>query len=263
MSSKISIPSCVMAFALFLVLGQAMADTRQFPATGTVEPERRVILAVNTTGRVTEVNVDEGSTVRKGAVLVKIDDVELKADLLGAQADLELAQAEVAYARQASARMQDLKAKRSVSEDRVDEAVFKLAAAKAKLHSAQARVQKIEAQLAETQLIAPFAGTIIERTVEVGELTHPGKKLLVLENHNQLVLKVRVRESEVTLLRLEDVVTVKFDALKGTEVEGRVIRIVPSGDRSHTFPVEIALPRRNGLFPGMFGKALFRPSTDS
>jgi RND family efflux transporter MFP subunit len=145
----------------------------------------------------------------------------------------------------------------SLSEDRLDEARYGLAAAEQQLKLAEARLQKTEALLQDTRLTAPFDGVITERTAEVGQLTQPGAPLLRIEDHSKLELHARVKELEVPHIQPGDPVLVTVDALEDSPLRGTVSTVIPSGDQDHSFLVEIALPAQAGLFPGMFGKAVF------
>jgi RND family efflux transporter MFP subunit len=145
----------------------------------------------------------------------------------------------------------------SISQDRLDEARYGLAAAEQRIKSAEAQLQKIDALLAETRLTAPFSGIVTERRAEPGQLTQSGEALLRLEDHGRLELHTRIKELDVPRVRIGDPVQVTVDALGGVPLQGTVEAVIPSGDHDHTFLVEIAVPRQQGLYPGMFGKAVF------
>ncbi|HBG94866.1 MAG TPA: hypothetical protein DDY14_05975 [Chromatiaceae bacterium] len=145
----------------------------------------------------------------------------------------------------------------SLSEDRLDEARYGLAAAEQRVKLADAKLAKIEALLADRRLLAPFGGIIVARTAELGQLTQPGAPLLRLEDHSRLELHARVKELDLPSIQVDAPVKVRIDALGSDWLQGRVEAVIPSGDSDHTFLVEITLPTREGLYPGMFGKVRF------
>ena len=144
--------------------------------------------------------------------------------------------------------------------DRADEATFNYQVAGSSVLRAQAEVSKIEVMLTETKIIAPFSGLIIQKFAEVGKVTAPGQPLLVLEDQSTLIFKTRVKEQDIAHIEPGQEVTITIDALDDLSLVGTVSIIIPSGDvATHEFTVEAKLPAQEKLFPGMFGKAEFKP----
>lgn len=226
-------------------------------STGVVTAQRVVSIATKRPERIVRIHVDRGDRVEAGALLIETNAAELLADR--AAADAELGSAIVArdYRRRVADRLERLGKSESISQDRLDEARYGLAAAEQRIKSAEAQLQKIDALLAETRLTAPFSGIVTERRAEPGQLTQSGEALLRLEDHGRLELHTRIKELDVPRVRIGDPVQVTVDALGGVPLQGTVEAVIPSGDHDHTFLVEIALPRQQGLYPGMFGKAVF------
>lgn len=247
-------PIALLLLAASLV---AVADPGPWTSTGIVTADRRVTLEPKITGRITAVAAEEGETVEAGQLLVTLDDAELQAELSAALAALSLARVEREQAERADARIQRLFKTKSVSEDQLDAARFAHAAAVERVRAAEAQVALARARLDETRLKAPFAGVIVERRAEIGQLTRPGEPLLVLEDQDRLTLRTRVKEQDIPHVSLGDRVVVVIDALGTGALEATVSKIVPSGDASHSFVVEADLPPTPRLYPGMFGKARF------
>lgn len=112
--------------------------------------------------------------------------------------------------------------------------------------------------LAETKIRAPFGGIIIEKHVEIGDVTAPGEGLLKLEDHHVLKFRTSVKERDIPRIESGQKVDITVDARNGLELEATVIKIIPSGNTTtHEFVVEAALPVQDKLYPGMFGKAKF------
>jgi RND family efflux transporter MFP subunit len=211
-------------------------------------------------GRVETLPHEEGDEVEAGEVLLTLDRVELDAELAAAQASLALAQTEMEHKNTLAMRMRRLARTKSVSKDMLDDAVFGYAAARDRVVIAEAAIAKVEAMLKETRIKAPFSGIITAKEAEVGQLTQPGDRLFVVEDHSRLKFETRIKEQELRYIMIGQTVHIIFDALGGIRLKGKVSKVIPSGDPiTHAFKVEILLPAQEGLYPGMFGKADFSP----
>lgn len=227
-------------------------------STGVVIPDREVTVATKIMGRVETVAYEEGQFVRRGDLLIKLDDSELQAELNSAMASAALAKAELDHQKRRKARLQRLYKNRSISEDDLDTALLAAATAAAKLRIAESAIEKTQVLLRETEIRAPFDATIIEKLIETGAVTQPGTPLLRLEDQKQLKFRTRIKESDIAHLKTGKTVSITIDALDNLKLEGSISKLIPSGDKeTHTFIIEIDLPEKAGLYPGMFGKATF------
>ena len=241
-------------------LSYAQVPADRFPATstGVVMAERSATLSAKIVGRVSSVNVEEGDRVDAGAVLVDIEDAELRANLAAAQARLKMEELNWAHQEKLAERIRNLREQGTVSAENLDDANFKVDAAEQSVASAKAEVARARAMLAESKIRAPFAGVITRKDIEPGDVTAPGTPLLVLEDHSTLKLRTGVKEQDIARIETGQTVTVTIDALGGLTLDATVTKIIPSGDSStHEFVVEATLPEHDGVFPGMFGKATF------
>lgn len=226
-------------------------------ATGIVVPARAVDIAAKPVGRIVRLLVDRGDRVEAGDELLELDTAELVADRAAAQAELASAEIERDWRARATSRLERLAQADSLSEDRLDEANYALSAAEQRVKLAAAKVARIEALLSERRLLAPFAGIVVTRDAELGQLTQPGAPLLRLEDHSSLELHARVKERDLRSIRMGAPAKVRIDALGDDWLQARVDALIPSGDGDHTFLVEVTLPATEGLYPGMFGKVRF------
>jgi RND family efflux transporter MFP subunit len=256
-----------------------------FTATGTVRPAAAVTISAKVMGYVQQVHVRAGDAVREGQLLVTLDSRDLdsnvrRADagrkeaesamgevdhaIAGAKANLDLAQATLR-------RIQELAAKKSASNQELDEATARFQSAQSAHQMALARRVQVEARIAQAgeeqraahvvreyaELKAPFAGVVTEKLAEPGTMASPGTPLLVLERAGGYRLEAAVEESRSSSVRMGQAVRV---SLEGAETDGRVVEIMPSVDaasRSYTVKVALAGPVRSG----MFGKAEFPSGT--
>jgi multidrug efflux pump subunit AcrA (membrane-fusion protein) len=130
--------------------------------------------------------------------------------------------------------------------------------ADARIEQAQAELTNARTFLSYTKIVAPFAGIVTRKTVDVGDLAAPGAVLLEVEDTGQYRLEALVDEALVRRAKQGDKAPVVLDGLGAEELPGTVAEIVPSADpASRTFVVKIDLPQEPSVKSGMFGRARF------
>ncbi|MCP5113553.1 MAG: efflux RND transporter periplasmic adaptor subunit, partial [bacterium] len=168
-------------------------------------------------------------------------------------------------------RMKDLHDKKSISDQKYDEAHAKVKMAEANRATAlskqsqlASRIQQAEQAVQSARIMteyatiqAPFDGTLTRKMVEPGNLAAPGAPLLEIERAGSFRLEAQVEESRLSAVRVGETVTVELDALDES-IEATVTEIVPAVDAaSRAFVVKINLPARAGIRSGLFGRARF------
>src|SRR5208283_5107437 len=210
-------------------------------ATGTVRAALSAQLASQVMGTITRVNVHEGDRVRRGEVLVSIDEAQQQATYASAKAGLQASQqsiaaadADYALAESTMQRYQMLYDKTSVSPQEYDEVKTRLVAAKARRDAAQAGRTQAEAGVSQagtamsfTKVRAPFDGMVIARLAEPGAMAVPGVPLLTIDNPSHFRLEAQVDESKIGAVRLRESVPVVIDSLGDQPITGKVVQIVP------------------------------------
>lgn len=202
-------------------------------ATGTVEPTVMLPIAPRTGARLVDLNVDEGSTVRKGDVLARLDD----ADLASTVDELE---ARARYARSQHARNEDLVRKGFVAKAETDRTSSELAAA-------EAAVRRARSQRDFMSLTAPADGLIIKRDGERGQFIPAGQAVFFLSCCAPLRVSAEVDEEDISRVHVGQKVVLRADALPSEVLDGKVKEITPKGDpvaRSYRVRVELATPER-------------------
>ena len=235
----------------------AQAESQSRIVTGDVIANRTVTLATRIMGRITTVHAEEGETVKAGQVIVELDDAEYQAKLRSAEAALERMQVELAHRKRIKGRLAKLAKKNATSEEAMDEAEYTYQAAQANLKAGQAEIDSITATLAETRIKVPFDAVVIRKFAEIGLVTQPGEALYQIQDQSRLKFRARVKEGDLVHIKLNDQARITITALGDEAVSARVITIIPAGDERHTFIVELELPKKPGLYPGMFGKVVF------
>lgn len=113
-----------------------------------------------------------------------------------------------------------------------------------------AQIQQVEAQLAQTSIVAPDSGLIVKRQAHLGDIASPGKTLFTMVRQNRLELRAQVPEVDLDEVRDGMPVTLEFDGKKTT---GKVFQISPVVDPATRLGViRVAVPAQSGLRPGMF-----------
>jgi len=241
--------------------------------TGTVRAALSAQLASQVMGTIRRVNVHEGDHVRRGEVLVSVDDAQQQAANASAQAGLQASQesiaaaeADYALAEATLKRYQTLYDKRSLSPQEYDEVKTRLASALARRGAAHAGRTQAEAGILEastaigfTRVRVPFDGIVTSKLAEPGVMAMPGVPLLIVENPSRFRLEVQVDESKIAAVTLGEIVPVAIDGLGYQSIEGKLTQIVPAADpASRTFTVKIDLPSDPHIRSGLFGRAQFR-----
>ena len=272
-----------------LAVQTVAATFAEFPSTyealGTVRARTSAVIAAKLMGYVREVKVQTGDRVEQGQALIALDARDLDAAARRAEAVREEIRSAVPEADSAVAaakagadlaqvtfsRIQDLYTKKSVSNQEFDEAFARLKSAQAAYEMARAKRVQLDSRLQQAEqdvrtaevmrsyaeIAAPFAGIIVSKPVNPGDLATPGAPLLTIERDGSFRLEAEVEESRLAAVRMGQAVTVRLDAPQRT-VEGRVTEIVPAVDaQSRAGLVKIDLPDMAGLRSGAFGRVLF------
>lgn len=260
-----------------------------YEATGTVRARVTTLLSARTTGRISEIRVQPGDTVKAGQVVAVLDARDLEAASRQAQAAraeardalsevdsaVAASQAQLELAEATFRRMKQLFDEKSITPQEFDEAQARLKTARADHEMSQAKRRQLDARIRQAdesvaqaelqasfaQVTAPFAGTVIERKAEPGMLASPGTPIVALEQSGAYRLEAAVDETKLSRISIGMPVRVTFDVLN-EQTPARVGEIVPALDAgSHSFTVKIDLPRQPGLLSGLFGRAFFEFGT--
>lgn len=234
--------------AVQVVTAQRGSLTVEVSATGAVEPEYIVEIKSKASGTVQLVNVQAGDKVEKGALLIQIDPVVERRKLTQSEADLAVVQAnrgsvatKLAHADAQRKRDEALAAKGLVAREALDQLTKELAVLRGDTQVSAAQVAKAKASLAEardrlteTKIVAPMAGTVLERAINPGQVitagtAQGGQTLLTLADLSRLFIRVKVDEADVARLAPGQPAKITADALPGEVFKGTVLRVAPQG----------------------------------
>jgi RND family efflux transporter MFP subunit len=256
-----------------------------YEATGTVRARTAATISSKVMGYVQQVTVQAGDRVREGQILVTLDARELEEAVRGAEAGRAEVQSAIPEAESAVAaakanldlaqttfkRIEDLAAKKSISNQEFDEASARLKAAQANYEMACSKRAQLDPRLARAEqevrsatimrdyarISTPFSGIVTAKSVEPGNLATPGAPLLTIEQDGFYRLEASVDESRLPSARAGATVEVVLEGLEH-KLSARVSEVVPAVDAaSRSSIVKIALPAIPQLRSGMFGRAFF------
>jgi membrane fusion protein (multidrug efflux system) len=193
-------------------------------------------------GRITQLNFRDGERVRKGQLLVQLDDQLPQAQVKQSQAELSIAQAN-------HKRNQELLAQNFISQRTVDESA-------ASLEVAQAKLALSVATAARLKITAPFDGITGIRSANVGDYLKDGSDIVNLEDIDAVFVDYRLPERFQTRLKKGQRATVDLDALPGRKFEAVVLSIDPLIDSNgRSVGVRGCIDNRQlTLRPGMFAR---------
>ena len=228
--------------AVEAVTVRKMALRDDAEAVGSLKSRQSVMLRPEVGGRITQLNFHDGQRVRRGQVLVQLDDQLPRAQIQQSRAELSIAQAN-------HKRNQELVAQGFISQRSVDESAANLEVAQAKLALAQATAQRLK-------IVAPFDGIAGIRGVNVGDYLKDGADIVNIEDLDAVYVDFRLPERLQSKVRPGQTAQVTFDALPGVRYAALVQAISPQIDADgRAIAVRGCIDnRRLQLRPGMFAR---------
>ena len=225
-------------------------------ATAEILANREANMRSETAGRVVEVLVEAGDRVSEGQVLVRLDVGRPASAAQAARAAVEQSEARLDQAERELARTEKLVKTGGLPEQRLDDARDAVTLARAARDAARAQSRLARRGLTEAVVRAPFAATIVERTVEVGEYLAPGSPLLTLADTSVLKARVLLDPREALDVSVDARAAVSVYARPNEEFHGRVVRVGEVIDpRTRRLPVEVELDDHEGrLRPGLVAR---------
>lgn len=213
---------------------QAEPVQRTISVYGRTAPARQVEIKAETSGRVSELGVPRGQPAAAGALLMRLD-------LRDRQARLDQARASVAEQEAAWKAQQELKPQGYVSDTQ-------LAETRAKLEAARTELTRAELDLDYMNVRAPFRGTLLERTAEIGDYVRAGDPVATFVDNTRLIVTGSVAEQDAAFVSTDTPATAIL--VDGREVKGRVRFVAPVADQAtRTFTVEMEIPNEDGQLP--------------
>jgi membrane fusion protein (multidrug efflux system) len=220
--------------------------SEQVSLVGTTEAVATSTVAAEVSGVVEYFPVKEGDFVKKGDLLVRLRSNELKIRLKGAVAAREMIRARLELAEKELNRYSRLKDADSIAARNYDEAFYNQRAFSQELLRSEADMERLEYEIKQTQVVAPFSGFISTEHTQVGEWINVGGPVVELVDLGQIQASVDVPERYVVMIAPQGEVKVRVKSISEGLRAGRVNAILPQGNPdSRTFPVKINIENQN------------------
>jgi RND family efflux transporter MFP subunit len=265
---------------------------RTFEVGGVIRARTTAQLTSRIVAEVREVRVAAGDRVKRGQIVVVLDDrdpatrraqadaslIAARSGAASADAHRDAAEAALTLARVQHTRIQQLGDSKSATQAELDRATAELRMAEGNAGAAQARSAEAVASVAAAEaaartaavslsystIAAPFDGLVTIRHSEPGNMASPGLPLVTIEALDGFRLEFQTDENRARALRTGDEVAVERDKGEGrAAMTGRIIEIAPAIDPvSRAFTVKVAIPQDASVRSGMFARARVRTGVD-
>jgi len=249
-------------------------------ASGYVVAQRKAAVASKVTGRLVSLSVEEGSTVKAGQVIARLENDDVKAardqseaNLNATRHNLEQAKAELNDAAISFNRNKDLvsqgfisKAEYDASEARYQKANAAVAAAEAIIKASAAALQGANVALEYTLIRAPFNAVVLTKNADIGDIVTPigaaanaKAAVVTIADMDSLLVEVDVSESNLQQVKIGQPCEIQLDALPDSRFRGTVHMIVPTADRTKaTVMIKVRFINRDRrILPEMSAKVAF------
>ena len=198
--------------------------------TGSIQPERRADLRAEVSAVVMQVMKENGEPVKRGDLLVRLDDASIRDTLASAEESLRAAGQSFEQAERTYQRLKTLQAQGMTSMQAMEDAEVRRNNAQSDQVAAKARVASARQQLQRTEVRAPFDGVLSDRKVSAGDTAAVGKELAKVIDPASMRFQGKVSADRMHEIKLGQVVRFHVNGFPGTEFEGRIKRVDASAD---------------------------------
>ena len=193
--------------------------------TGSIQPEKRADLRAEVSAVVTQVLKDNGEAVRKGDLLVRLDDQSIRESLQSAEASSRAAAQAFEQAERSVQRLKTLQAQGMTSMQALEDAEVRRNSAQSELAAARSRVATAQQQLRRTEVRAPFDGVVSERKASVGDTAQVGKELVKVIGPSSMRFEGQVSADRMHEIKVGQGVSFSVNGFPDAVFSGKVRRI--------------------------------------
>lgn len=223
--------------------------------SGELRAEREATVRAEIGGSMTQVAVEEGQAVRRGALLGRIETRTLDDQRQSAMSSVRSAENQLSVAQRELERAETLVKAGALAARDVDTARNTVVAAEAQLADAKSRLASAERQLGDTVLRAPIDGIVSRRAVNTGDVVSIGTELFTIIDPSSMRLEASVPSDDISRLRPGEAVDF---TVRGYDqrFQGRIQRIAPQADpATRQVPIYVSIPNDGGrLLAGLFAE---------
>ena len=238
-------------------------------SSGYVVARRKAVVSAKIQGRLAELKVEEGSRVREGQLLARLESADYQAQVSRANAQLERARADLAENERQLRQAERLTRESIMARDQLEAVQSRVRIAEAGISQARADLAYAQASLRDTRILAPFTGTVVKKMAEVGESVAPippgvnlstsSGAIVALADLETLEVEADVAESNVARLGPEQPAEVTVEAFPDRRYRAVLRQVIPTADRTKaTVQVKVTiLDKDQNLKPEMSAKVTF------
>ena len=194
---------------------------------GKVTATKNANISTRMMGFVDQMKVKVGDEVKKGQLLMVINNSDLQAKSAQVKAAIAAAEAGFENAEKDYNRFQNLMKSNSISQKEMDDMTTRYEMMKAQLEGAKQQQREVTAQLQYVNLTAPFDGEITNRFIEVGDMANPGMPLLAIEQPGKMEVSAMVPENQIQLVKQDEEVMVSINSIDA-ELKGVISEVSSS-----------------------------------
>ncbi len=237
---------------------EASGNSPFLSVSGKIQATNSADLSTRMMGYVNKVHVNVGDKVRKGQLLVSINNSDLQAKRAQVNAGITEATAAFKNAQKDYNRFKNLFADNSASQKEMDDMTANFEMAKARLESANQMKNEINAQFTYSNITAPFSGTVTSKNVEAGNMANPGMPLISIETPGNFEVMAMVPETEISEIKKRTTVDVLVKSINKT-LKGKVTEVSTSAKNTGgQYLVKIDLDKTDAnILSGMFTTVQF------
>jgi membrane fusion protein (multidrug efflux system) len=224
--------------------------------TGSIQPERKADLRAEVSAVVLQVLKENGEPVKRGDVLVKLDETAIRDSLGSAEASARAAGQALEQSERQLERLKTLRASGMTSAQALDDAEVRRNSAQSEVAASRTRAALARQQLQRTLVRAPFDGVVSERKVSAGDTAAIGKELLKVIDPTSMRFEGRVSSDRIAAVKIGQPVSFRINGYGEQEFQGVVKRIDPAAN-AVTRQVEVLVGFANGNQPrvsGLYGE---------
>jgi membrane fusion protein (multidrug efflux system) len=220
--------------------------------TGSVQPERKADLRAEVSAVVLQVLKENGEAVKRGDVLVRLDETAIHDSLSSAEASARSATQALEQSERQLERLKTLRASGMTSAQALDDAEVRRNSAQSEVAAARTRVVQARQQLARTQVRAPFDGVVSDRKVSAGDTAAIGKEMLKVIDPTSMRFEGRVSSDKVSQVKVGQPVSFRVNGYGEQEFRGTIKRIDFAAN-DVTRQVEVLVSFANATQPKVSG----------
>ncbi|MEK7832532.1 MAG: efflux RND transporter periplasmic adaptor subunit [Acidobacteriota bacterium] len=244
--------------------------TEKVALTGALKSKERVDVSPKIAGRITQIKVDVGQSVARGALVAVLEDDEInqqiersKASIAVADASIAQREAELSNAKVELDRRKQLVESGVLSRQELDAldmrhrvAASQVELARAQRRQTEAEQRELNIRQSQTRVYSPIAGVVAQRHLDIGAMGGANTPIVTIVSINPMVIEANAAEQDISRVKKGAQVSVTIDSLPGQKFSGRIMRISPLLDaQTRNGKVEIEIPNKDGALKGeMFAR---------